>query len=356
VFGRERLIHSARLAGDYLLRMQKSDGSFHYWYDPASDSFPARAYNILRHTGAGVSLIALYETTHEAKYLIAARKSATFLRTRFRPGPRGASYVLDFDGKAKLGANGLALILLARLHRHEPDATMLRQVKELAKMVIELQNSDGSFQSYYRIQGTEPAGSTSLYYPGEAMLGLVESYKLTHDALLLQSVRKGADYLVASQRAARELPPDAWLVQALEALYAIGHEKRYAEHAVDLSERMIPGGEAAGSEEQDSLDASELRSAQVASRAEGMLAGYRLARAIGDIRAGALGRALTTSAALQISQQYDEGDGSDVRRPRAIGGFRQSEASPLIRIDFVQHNISALLGVAETLFPVQRLP
>ena len=48
---KERLLKAARSGGEYLLRMQKSDGSFQYSYDALHDRFENATYNTLRHTG-----------------------------------------------------------------------------------------------------------------------------------------------------------------------------------------------------------------------------------------------------------------------------------------------------------------
>jgi len=38
-----------------------------------------------------------------------------------------------------------------------------------------MQHPDGSFESYLRLRGDERVGGVSLYYPGEAMLGLARA-------------------------------------------------------------------------------------------------------------------------------------------------------------------------------------
>ena len=111
---RSQLLAAARAGGDYLVRAEKPDGSFHYSYNPLRDHASERVYNIVRHAGTAVALLDLYRATREARYLEAARRAVGYLKTRFRPArENNAVYVLDNDGKAKLGANGLALIALA---------------------------------------------------------------------------------------------------------------------------------------------------------------------------------------------------------------------------------------------------
>ncbi|MEN3333471.1 MAG: hypothetical protein V7641_2836 [Blastocatellia bacterium] len=349
---RARLNRAARAGGDYLIRAQKSDGSFHYDYDPFTESVSERDYNILRHAGATIALFQLYEATHEARYTEAARRAMVYLKSRFRWAREAeALYVLDDDGKAKLGANGLALLALAMQMRLDPKSADRESALRLANLILRMQERDGSFASYYDMKG-EPEDRASLYYPGEAMLGLLELYRLTGDPRLIEAARRGANYLIETQQRLPSLPPDAWLMQALEALFAIKREPSYAAHTMRIAEAMIK-------EQYSEADAPLYaggyrpgvpRATPAASRAEGMLAAWRLARLTNDARAARLAEALKLSARFQLAQQVDADNSYYLASPeRAVGGFRESLTSARIRIDYVQHNISALLGIAQIL-------
>lgn len=350
---RARLIQAARAGGDYLLRLQKRDGGFNYYYDAGEDRFESRRYNIVRHAGAALSLFDLYAATRDSRYLESARRAVRFLGTRFRRarGTQG-SYVLDYDGKAKLGANGLALAALTRQIELDPRNGNRKGAEGLAKLILALQRKDGSFEMRYKLRGNEQVLSESLYYPGEAMLGLIRLYGLNHDARLLDAARRGADYLIGRQQSMNSLPADAWFMQALEGLVNIGHEKRYTEHAIALAEAMIsdqytedaPEGYAGG------FGPGSPRGTPAASRAEGLLAAYRIARSTEKVRAAKIAGALKASARFQLAQQLTA-DTAGVRNPRlAAGGFREGLTSMKIRIDYVQHNISSLLGIADSLY------
>ncbi|HKQ07812.1 MAG TPA: hypothetical protein VJ464_21980 [Blastocatellia bacterium] len=351
---RARLNQAARAGGDYLIRALKADGSFHYLYDPAAESGGAGDYNIVRHAGAAVALLQLYEATREARYLEAARRAIVFLKRRFRTARAAeAIYVLDDDGQAKLGANGLALIALALQARLDPGVADQVSAGRLANLILRMQAGDGSFASYYEVKG-EAQERASLYYPGEALLGLIELYKQNGDRRLIEAARRGADYLIDSQRGMTRLPPDAWLMQALEAMFAITHDAKLSAHAINIGEAMIgeqytesnmpfyAGGYGPGVP----------RATPAASRAEGLLAALRLARSTQDGRAARLDEALRLSAGFQLAQQFNEDNSYWLAHPeRAAGGFRESLTSRRIRIDYVQHNISALLGIARIIEP-----
>jgi uncharacterized protein YyaL (SSP411 family) len=351
---RERLVGAARAGGDYLIRMQKRDGSFQYLYNATEDRFESTRYNIVRHAGTALSLLDLYAATRDARYLAAARRATRFLKTRFnRSGASSAVYVLDYDGKVKLGANGLALAAIAKQIELAPQTGERQSAAHLANLILAMQHKDGSFEMRYRLRGDEPEGVESLYYPGEAILGLVRLFRISGDGRLLDSARRGADFLIESQRLMGVVPADAWLMMALEALYNIGHERKYADHTIALAESMIanqytdsdPAGYSGG------FGPGPPRVPPAASRAEGLVSAYRIARSIPDARAATIASALKGCAAFQLSQQFTARNSGSLRNPRrAAGGFREGLTSMRIRIDFVQHNISSLLGIAEALY------
>jgi hypothetical protein len=351
---REQLLSAARAGGDYLVRMQKPDGSFHYYYNAAENKIETRRYNIVRHAGTAWSLFDLYQATRDARYRESARLAVKFLKTRFhRARSRNSVYVLDYDGKAKLGANGLALAALAKQIELDPKSADRQGAARLANLILAMQREDGSFQTRYRLRPGDPEGIESLYYPGEAILGLNRLFKSNGDSRLLDAARRGADFLIKSQRSLEVLPPDAWLMQALEALYNVGREGKYAAHTIALAVAMIaeqytdndPPGYAGG------FGPGPPRSTPAAARAEGLVSAYRIARSTGDARASKIADALKACASFQLAQQFTSRNSASLPNPgRAAGGFFEGPASMRIRIDFVQHNISSLLGIARALY------
>ncbi len=351
---RDRLLEAARSGGDYLIRMQKLDGSFYYFYDAATDHFEPQRYNMVRHAGTALSLLDLYAATHDDRYLASSRRAIVFLKTRFRSTRSGkAMYVLDYDGKAKLGAAGLALAALARQIQLDRKFGDRLSATRLANLILAMQRKDGAFEMRYQLRGDDEQAFDSLYYPGEALLGLIRLFNTNGDQRLLDAARRGAEFLIESQRRMDGLPADAWLMQALGDLYKTGPRRQYAEHAIALAEAMM-------AEQYDDQDSAEYeggfgpgspRATPAASRAEGLVSAYRLAGSIGDARAPAIASALRACAKFQLAQQFTvENSGSLANPARAIGGFREGLTSSRVRIDFVQHNISSLLGIAETLY------
>ena len=351
--GRESLLRNARSGGDYLTRMQRPDGQFYYTYDPLDDKVDPVKYNIVRHAGVIISLFDLYGSTKEIRYLSSAIRAIAFLKTRFQQTKLGLC-AIDFDGKTKLGANGLALLALTRQIEIERSSADLKAAELLAGAILQMLRPDGSFETYSDPSTDDQVETVSLYYPGEAMLGLIRLYSLDHERRFLDAAKRAADYLIDFELKSVELPPDAWFAQALEALRSLAPDDskagKYAEHAMRLAEAMAREqyGPDAAAGYQGGFRPGLPRSAQAAARAEGMLAGYRIARSMKDPRAPVILAALAASARFQLSQQFGPDNSFFLPDPaRAAGGFHGSPTAMRIRIDYVQHNISSLLGIAD---------
>jgi hypothetical protein len=87
-------------------------------------------------------------------------------------------------------------------------------------------------------------------------------------------------------------------------------------------------------------------STPTATRTEGLCAAYRLARDFdrsGD--AQDLLEAIRLGIAFQLKTQFRPESVMYLEKPMlALGGFRESLTDYDVRIDFVQHNLSAILG------------
>jgi hypothetical protein len=351
---RANLVDAARAGGDYLIRMQKADGSFNYYYDPAQDLIQSLTYNIVRHAGTIISLFDLYESTRNPRYLQCARRAIDFLKSRFRAARYGkAEYVLDFDGKAKLGAIGLSLAALVYQIRLDNKFADPKRAIRLANMILGMQRKNGSFEMRYRLQDADEQRIESVYYPGEALLGLIRLFKLNGDRKLFDAAGRGIAFLIQSQQKMPRLPADAWLMQAIDDFYRQSPRKSFAEHAIALAERIIEDqyDETEEAEYAGGFGPGPPRATPAASRAEGLVSAYRLACLIGDPRASKIAKSLKACARFQLAQQFTPENARSLPNPaRATGGFRESLTGSAIRIDFVQHNISSLLGIAETVY------
>ena len=84
-----------------------------------------------------------------------------------------------------------------------PNAVPLAELQGLGRFIVFLQRSDGSFASKYRPAGGPVEDWDSLYYPGEAALGLVSLYEVDHSRQWLIAAGKALSYLARSRVASR---------------------------------------------------------------------------------------------------------------------------------------------------------
>jgi len=189
------------------------------------------------------------------------------------------------------------------------------------------------------------------------LLALVRLYRLLPDPSYLAAAGRGAEFLVNRRwkwaRFELFVPPDAWLAQALAELDAISPAdwlRDYALRIVEITDLSmlresegsppdLVGGPASGPYFPGVTPAG--------ARNEATTSVWRMARRRGESeRAAHLREIALKSARFQLSQQFRPANSYFLPNPRrAEGGFRGSPVDNRIRIDYVQHNVTGLLGV-----------
>ena len=359
------LLEAARLGGEYLKRSVGKGGRFVYSYRPKTDAERDK-YNILRHAGTVYSMLELFRVTGDRELLAAAERALGYLRRAILPCPTGAAYGDDPEALCvfeksyvKLGGNALAIVALVEHAEATGSGDHLELIDRLGRWLLATQSGAGEFLAHKAKQSTgELDDHVSQYYPGEAVLALLRGSRLKN-ARSEPPAGTQDPWLDAAARAARwlievrdkDLPEhrlnhDHWLLYALNELYRRRPEPLYLEHA-----RRITGGILKGQNRQPS-DPDWLgsyyrppRSTPTATRSEGLAAAYQLERDLGDKqRTAGILEGLELGVRFQLKTQFRPESALYLPNPRrALGGFRRSLTHYEVRIDYVQHNISALL-------------
>ncbi len=356
----DRYMAAAKAGGDYLLGMIKPDGSYVYEYDPIMDR-PALGYNFLRHAGTTYSLWELYEATHDPAIPRKLDGPMQYMIRNAKPAPitgLDAAAMVDEEGEAKLGGNGLALLALAKHAQVTGSRQNLPLMRRLARWILHYQNPDGEFTAHQMKWATqEITDMKSLYYPGEAIFGLVRLYEIDPDPKWIDAAFRAAGWLVASQtdRQIRldDLPHDHWLLYALNALHRHRPDERWLRHSHLLCASIISTqhGQQIATKNWTGGWYIPPRSTPASTRVEGLLAAYTLFR---DFGGAEFAQECLKSARLGtdffLLMQYDAPrslfDLVHAKNPtRAKGGIAGSLSDPNVRIDYVQHAISALLAL-----------
>lgn len=380
---------------EYLVRVNGPDGRFVYRRFTDGREGPAGAYSVVRHAGTIYALSDYARSAGEARRARAAatvERASTYLLSRYvRPlaaRPELLAVWSDPEEEAgrlrspvaKLGGAGLALAALAsgaRLGERDAGrsdagayAPEIETMRGLARFVCFMQQPSGAFYAQYDDEQGYIRSVESLYFPGEAILGLTMLYELDPDERWREAAARGIAYLVESRRGASSLPNDHWLMIAI-ARFLPHHtgvspltSVEMLAHAIELGRTMMreQADVLATSREPDIVGAfdAEGLTTPAATRLEGLLA---LERAVAGMPEHAsvreeLRRSISLGAAFLRRSQLSEG----VTR----GGFPQSpliaaradapgasidedvaHSAREVRIDYVQHALSALIGYAE---------
>jgi hypothetical protein len=360
---RRRLLAACEAAADWLLRSQKPDGSFHYLYNAAKDQVAEGEHEVVRHAGTAWSLAQAYAATGRRRFRDGAYRALEWLLGHART--RGEMAWIEHEGKCPLGAAALAVVALLEYRAAAGARRFDKDIRRLGRFLIFMQRDDGFFWSHYDSKGERgffPDGYVPLFEPGEAFLALVRLQRTLPDPVWQAAVGKAAEFVLTKRDAwyyEHDLPmihPDSWTMMALEELHAAGAARRaHADYCFFLAQQILDEQEDAGTARwRDHAGAHRVpigapEAAVVAARCEGLLAAWRLARRMGaatnDCR-----HAILASARFQLAHQVDTANSYLLPNPsRALGGFYASYADHTIRIDYVQHNISSLLGVAQIL-------
>jgi hypothetical protein len=344
-------------SSDYLQRVCGPAGKFTYLVDPTSGR-QSSSYNVIRHAGAIYGLAMLNRAHPDPRVIDVMKRAAAYLRasyisTEARSGalavwsrPRGVA------SEASLGAAGLGLAALAEVDQVEPDAVPVTELEGLGKFILFLERSDGGFASRYEADAGPDEEWESLYYPGEAALGLVELYEIDHNPEWLRAAGRMLSWLARSRAQGGEVPLDHWaLIATARLLPKCGQgdcgvsRPELVGYAERVSDALL-----AGQIENGSFDEAG-RTSPTATRMEGLMAALAFLPDDASGRRARIEDAVDRGIAFLLRAQITSGPyagGMPQAMPEAksVLAQRDPRASD-IRIDYVQHALSAWLRYQE---------
>jgi hypothetical protein len=354
----QQLVEAATHGGNYLAASVRADGSFVYRYLPKSNIVPDD-YNIVRHAGTIYAMAELYDVTGDPELLAAIQRAIGYLERATAPCPGQATGVPTLcvveDGVAKLGGSALGVVALAQYTVVTGDEQYIPLMRDLATWIAEAQLDDGSFISKVDMATNQPTEFLSIFYPGEAILGLTRLYQIDADERWLDVAERAARFLILDRDAGlktSELPHDHWLLYGINELYRDRPDPIYLEHALRITQTITdsqlnapPFADWTGSYHAPPY------STPTATRSEGLCAAYQLMRDEGlDDEAARIRDALELGIRFQLQTQFRPESAMYLADPqRVLGGFHRSLDNYEIRNDYIQHNISALLCAARVL-------
>jgi hypothetical protein len=315
----------ARRGALALSRLVLPDGRFIYRYRQSKGPQQGKKYNALRHCGAAWamldvvrhqdSLVAVMEAANRAVHYLIGNYLMPF-------GETDGLSVVD-EGTIKLGGGGLALLALTDLFKSTGDDELLSVARRIGEYIQAEQKDDGDFVHSRGFAGEERAFRSD-YYTGEALFGLMCLHDASGESKWLDSVVRSEAELF--KRSYGVFSQSHWMLYALDRLHAVRPLDIYLEHARQIAENIILFS--------DYRRAN--RSTPTACRSEGLLAYYRMLK-----RTSASGISPSAVECLRVIRE------NLVLQTRFLtpgGEFVRGAGNDEVRIDYIQHNISAFLA------------
>ncbi len=357
-------------AGSYLARICDADGKFVYRVNLNPEIFMQPGYNMLRHAGTMYALAMYEQFSPNAKTRDVLKRAAKFLQQSINPLPSEPSLLAvwsfpkitgsDKPVQVKLGGTGLGLVALLSVEQLLPETISREDARKLGQFLVFMQKEDGSFYSKYFPYGKGRDDSwTSLYYPGEAALGLLLLYEYDPDPLWLRTAIDTIMYLVRTREGRILVEADHWILLATAKLLELMGESQHAfpkeailKHGIQICLSMLmekhPFPDTVPEHGCFSYDG---RTTPTAIRLEGLLAALTFLPPEETALRERITAAIQHGISFLLRTQIQEGAHAG-GIPRAIRLL--SEAHPRfsssfnkrateIRIDYVQHALSAMI-------------
>ena len=349
------LREALRAGGDYLLRLQREDGSFPQSYDPLTGGYGGDSRrNHLLQAAACTTLYRLLPIVEDPRLGAAADRCLGYLLSSAR-GPRAEDRGLGFevisDGadpdRGDLGATALTLLALADGAMARGDLQELPRMRRQARFLLFLQTEEGRPTYHYLYEGGQAPAAESSYAPAQAALALVRLSRLDreNEELWRQGAERFAGWLMAVRdlgKTYERLPHDPWLLQALAELYEVsGGGRTYFLHGRRIAAGILRAGEAGGEDPPSGPPfLTSTRAFEAARRADALASMVRMAEEAGeDSKAYRRGLEGIVSSLLDLQLKRPEESRGPARR--ALGGVRDGSRDGDVTTRTLLHTLDA---------------
>ena len=368
----ERLKEAIRLSARYLLNACHDDGKFTYRINLDPAVVPKPKYNMLRHAGTIYALATYKQTYPDENMGNIFDLSARFIREKsLGPVPERDDLLAVWSRpevtrqrkipQAKLGGTGLGLVALLNIEKIRPGTTSVDDLRKMGNFIVYMQKLDGSFYSkYIPAKGGRDDSWTSLYYPGEAVLGLLMLHEKDPSPLWLRSAADGMAYLARIRSGKSVVKADHWALLATVRLMVLPELRESAylrevflQHAIQICESIL------AKKVQHPENSTEYgcftgdgRVTPTATMMEGLLAAISFLPQKNKALRERIISALHEGIRFLLRSQIRSGKYIGAI-PRAIRPLRADHPkykasfnarAGEVRIDYVQHALSAMIG------------
>jgi len=340
---------------------------FDYEVNIVTGRISDRSYNILRHAGTIYALANYYIVYKNNQSLETLKKATQYLKDCCVKPVDGKTNILavwslksinrsmNYD-QLKLGGTGLGLVALLSMEKINPGTTDIETLRKLGEFILFMQKDDGSFYSKYVPSTVGKDDSwTSLYYPGEAALGLVMLYEYDPQPQWINHAAKVLTYLANLRKNNKKVPPDHWALLATAKILEISKNQklRIPEELIINHGKQIVNGIIAGVPEYTEKTNPNFgcltrdgRTTPTATRLEGIIAFYEVLGEKDKTLNETIAKISANGINFLMRSQIKEGIYKGAIPPRLVENFEAIKRTrdKIVRIDYVQHALSAFLN------------
>jgi hypothetical protein len=353
---------AVRLAEEFILDAQVPDGRFKYKVDPFTGTSTMEGFSVARQAGTTLALCELGSRSPRVRN--AAIRSLKMLSTLESRSDAMGTLLFpagSVDQGAPLGPTALSLVAFLSCRPvvgRKNDAL----IRRLARFLLAMQRPDGGFHPRYDLKQKQPVpGKDPMYAAGQAIMGLtlLEAMAIEDGA----GEPSAADLRPAIDRAMDHFSGPYWDHMGGDIMYleenwhclaaraSLGHHRhdryeRFCLEYVDFKTRLLldeqsrviedfVGGYGFG-------NVLPPHNTATSGFGEGLAAAMAIKQARGLPLDQDRAR-MTAVLGFLIRQQWSESNCfACSTKQRIPGGFSEHMASPVIRIDFVQHAWAAM--------------
>ncbi len=353
--GPEGLVQAAVEAGRCMVRQLHEDGRFNYEVAALRNRrFGKSDASLPRHAGAIYGLSQLYAHTKEGRFRRAARRAANWL-VRHRVHRCGEHRCVAKSQRAKLGASALTLIALLEYQHATGSPRFAGAADELRAFLLAMQRPGGDFHHVYdRRRGAPDPTPTQMFASEQAALALVMAHEVLGDEPSLPAAERALDWLTGPKYGyflgRFSYGADHWTCLAAERAWPRLRSERYLDfckgYSAFIGRLQFDQSHPAFAGHYGFSAVMVPQAPATAGFTEAVAATYLLSRHHGEPDEGLRQQTLRAAEALRRDQLRPDNSYLARNPQKARGGIRRSLVEQDIRIDFLQHSISALLGGA----------
>ena len=372
----KKLVSVIEDANAYMHKMLDNKGKFTYRHNLNPDVRVPPKYNMLRHAGSIYSMVMYEQALGDGSSIPQIIQASNYLKkTSLKPvGNKGMLGIWSYDritgsrdpDQVKLGGAGLSLVALLSTEQLAKGTSSLNELRQLGEFILYMQKRDGSFYSkYIPTKGGRDASWISLYYPGEAALGLVMLYEFDSNPKWLMGAAKALAYLSSIRIGKKRVEADHWALLASARLLPLYDrletppvdKQMILEHAIQICGSILD--QAARNilkEGQYGCFGFDGRTTPTATRLEGLQAALTFIPTSHNILHERIRASVDLGIAFLMDAQIKEGThkGAILRGTRQLeSGMSEKDLRNFnrrateFRIDYVQHPLSAFIQYGE---------